>query len=189
MNVSSTNSDLIWKLAGFNYPEQAVSFLKRFESSFCVFSRTVSQLYSNYEMQRAPGNKSVVVLPNPFAHHDNYNDIPEEAILPTGMIVSPGEIRGEQDWLLCYRDGPSRRWKGMELAQGLAKFHNKYGADDPFLPVLMNTDLRKCSRKEQPLMHLHRISLKKLEQLSELQRKDIQLTINDKLKRLGRLMA
>lgn len=182
MNMQPTNRDLIWKIGDFSYPEAVVKFLRRFESTFCIFSATVRQLYSNYEMQHPYiGSRSVVVLPNPYAHHDNFYDIPEEAILPTGMFISPGEVQGKEDWLLCYRNPDSKKWKGLNVVKGLEKFKYKYGEDDPFLPVLLNSDLRKSSSSERPLMHLHRVSIKKLMELSDLQRHDISKTIVDKL--------
>lgn len=182
MNFNEFNPDLVWKLAGFNYPESVVEFLKRFEKNFCVFSSSVRQLYSNYEMQRtAYANNNVIVLPNPFAYHDNFYNIPEEAILPTGMFISPGEVKGKQDWVLCYRDASDHKWKGRNVAEGIEKFRYKYGDDDPFLPVLLNSDLRKSSSNQQPLMHLHRISIKHLKCLSAHEREDITRTINSKL--------
>lgn len=186
MNAATDNYDLIWQLGDYRYPEQVVSFLKRFEGSFCVFSRSVRQLYSNYEIQRTNSiSKSVVTLPNPHAWHDTFFNIPEEAVLPTGMVVSPGELGGSQRWILCYRSEEAGRWKGMDLEKGIEKFRYRYGKDDPFLPVIMNTDLRKSSTKDQPLMHLHRISLKKLELLSELQRNDILKTVTHKISTLA----
>lgn len=186
MNYKNTNSDLIWKFSGFSYPEVVVAFLKRFESSFCVFSSTVHQLYSNYEMLRVNNEDSaLIVLPNPFAHHDNYFDIPEEAILPTGMVISPTEIREGKDWILCYRDNKTKKWKGMSVSKGLEKFKDHYGDDDPFLPIILNSDLCKSSYAETPLMHLHRISIKKLNNLSVLDREGISKTINNKLESIA----
>lgn len=179
-HTANMNQDLVWKLSGFSYPEKVVSFLKRFEGSFCIFSKSVRQLYSNYELQATYGEtKSVVALPNPYAHHDTFFNIPEEAVVPTGMVICPGEVGGSEDWLLCYRNDTNTGWKGTSLGKGLEQF--KFGEDDPFLPVLMNSDLRKSSTTHMPLMHLHRISVKKLHLLSELQRTDIAKTVADKI--------
>lgn len=181
-NSANVNQDLVWKLSGFSYPEKVVSFLKRFEGSFCIFSKSVQQLYSNYELQTTFGDrKSVVALPNPYAHHDTFFNIPEEAVLPTGMVICPGEIGGSKDWLLCYKNEDNTGWKGTTLEKGLDIFQFKYGEDAPFLPVILNSDLRKSSTTHMPLMHLHRISIKKLNLLSEMQRSDIAKTVADKI--------
>ncbi len=182
MYTAQPNSDLIWKLAGFQYREAAVDFLKRFEDSFCIFSGSVRQLYSNYEMRTTHEPRhSVVVLPNPYAFHDNFCNVPEAAVVPTGMVISPGEVRQSKDWILCYKPRGEKRWKGIEARKGFQKFQYRFGEDDPFLPVLLNSDLRRSSKDGRPLMHLHRVSLKKLDALSALQRGDIDRTIRDKL--------
>lgn len=184
--TANANQDLVWKLSGFSYPEKAVAFLKRFEGSFCIFSKSVRQLYSNYELQQTFGEgNSVVALPNPHAYHDTFFNIPEEAILPTGMVICPGEVSGSENWLLCYKNGEGNGWKGTSLAKGIDLFREKYGKDDPFLPVLLNSDLKKSSSTHLPLMHLHRISIKKLNLLSELQRKDIAATVADKFSKFA----
>jgi len=178
MMNAQINNDLVWDLGGFSYPEAAVSFLKRFEQSFCVFSKSVQQIYSNYELMRTgPQSKTVVALPNPYAHHDIFFNILEEAVLPTGMVIMPGEVSGASEWVLCYRGAlKSNKWRGMPLVDGLEKFKYKYGEDDPLLPILINTDLRRSGQAQKPLMHLHRVSLKKLKNLSDLELGDIQGT-------------
>ena len=182
MISSDLNHDLIWKLYKFSYPEKAVAFLKRFEDSFCVYSRTVRQLYSNYELQRTAGlSNAVVTLPNPYAYHDTFNNVPEEAIQPTPFIVAPGEFKNTRTWMLCYKEKDTNRWKGLDFKKGIRKFKYAYGEDDPLLPVILNTNLRESSTKASPLMQLYRITMKDLQNLSTLQQSDIESTIEDKL--------
>ncbi|MFL0808829.1 MAG: hypothetical protein K6L76_00300 [Agarilytica sp.] len=60
-----------------------------------------------------------------------------------------------------------------------------YSDEDPFLPVILNKDLRKSTNHEWPLMHLHRISLKKLAGLSQFQKNDIRRAVTDKISGLA----
>lgn len=180
--MSTTNQDLIWQIGGFDYPENVVNFLKRFEDSFCVFSPSVSQLYSNYTLHRVSScSRTVITLPNPQAHHDTFFNIPSEAILPTNMFILPREVESKKGWLLAYKFKNEKKWNSLPLHVGLKKFRNLYGLKDPLLPVILNNDLRKSSKDCKPLMHLHRISLPKLEGLSELQRRDILNVIDEKI--------
>lgn len=181
--TSYTSADLVWRLKGFSYPEKAVEFLKRFEGSFCVFSQSLRQLYSNYELiaTKHGAERTVVTLPNVRAHHDTFFNIPAEAIVPTGIIVCPGEIKGHSDWLLCQKSTKSGRWKSVELNRGFKQLQVASASDDPFLPVIMTSDLRRSPQRDLPIMHLQRISIKKLASISALQRSDIKLVIREKL--------
>lgn len=176
------NHDLIWRLAGFTYPEKVFEFLKRFEDSFCVFSNSLRQLYSNYELVHSSSTeKTVITLPNFRAYHDTFFNIPEDAVVPTGLIISPGECKGTSGWLLCKKLRITGSWTGVPFMRGLDTLRKQYGDDNPFLPVLIHSDLRRSAQKDIPLMHLHRIDISKLHSLSELQSKDISRTIHGKI--------
>lgn len=183
----SANSDLVWNFHSARYFETAVGFLKRFENSLCMFSSSVRQLYTNYEIiQPTKAQKRMVALPNPFAYHDTYNNVIGDAIEPTGMHVVPLEYldksapkRNRHELLLMYRSKKTGRYKAIPLKKGLQKLQQRYGAEN-FLPVMINKDLKFIDGKV-PSMHLHRINLKRLNELSSFERTDIQGAIQKKL--------
>lgn len=178
--TQQVNKDLVWRLGEFSQPEYVLQFLKRFEESFCVYSPSVGQLYSNYDLMAGP-MRTVVTLPRPYSYHDNFYNIPQEAVIPTGMVVSPGEAWGRKGWLLCYRSKKTGAWRAVALDKGLELMRKNSPASDPFLPVIQNKDLRKSTNSDWPLMHLHRISVEKLQQFSQLQRSDISRAVSDKI--------
>ena len=86
------NTDLVWGLEHISQQQRAADFVKRFENKLCIYSPSVSQVYSNYSIFFPEDqNKSMVVLPDPYAFHDTFNHIPEEAIQATGLHIIPGE--------------------------------------------------------------------------------------------------
>jgi hypothetical protein len=66
------------------------------------------------------------------------------------------------------------------LTQGLKKIAEHMPIDEPFLPVLKNTDLRQFGNK-LPILHLHRLKVNELHRLSNFQIQDMQSTIKDKM--------
>lgn len=171
--------DMIWNLNGFEYREKAVNFLKRFEQALCVFSGSVHQLYANYEINTMNEDYSrLVVLPDPYAFHDIFQSINDEAVVKTGLYIMPGEAVGKQGLVLGQRlDGKLRI---SPLAKGLQKIAEQMPEDEPFLPVLKNTDLRQFGNK-LPILHLHRLRLNALGKLSNFQINDMQITIKHKM--------
>lgn len=183
----ATNQDLIWKIGSHQYAESSVQFLKRFESALCLFSTTVAQLYSNYEMVPvSQGSKRIVALPNPHAYHDTFNHVNSEAIVPTGIRIIPSELT-QSDFSgslsLLFRSKKTGKVHTMPLAQGIKKLEQTFGEGN-FLPVMINKDLHLINGKI-PAMHLHRVKLDKLERLSQFQRSDIKITIERKMAELA----
>lgn len=172
--------DLVWNLDQISNKSQAFDFLNRFEESLCVFSSAVSQLYASYKI--APvSNDRLVILPDPYAWHDTFQSISPKAVKGTGLFIIPGEAVGEDSKLrLMQRSQKTGKYKSVPLAQGIAKLKKLAPEDAPFLPVIMNKDLRELPNRA-PLLHLHRLDVRELELLSEFQKKDICQTIAGKM--------
>ena len=176
------NKDLVWTIGTKVYLESAVGFLKRFESALCLFSSSVRQLYTNYEIVRVSNSSNrMVALPNPYAFHDTFNNVLGDAVVPTGMRIVPSEFNGsgEEDLLLVYKSKRYGTTKAVPLRQGLKALEKHYGKGN-FLPVMINKDLQFINNKT-PAMHLHRVDINKLNHLSDFQRSDLRLAIEDKM--------
>lgn len=185
LNRQSLNKDLVWEIKGKQFPEQSFGFLKRFESALCLFSGTVSQLYSNYEIVHfGTDGRKVVALPNAFAAHDTFDNIPDDAVEPTGLYIVPQEITNKKNTkgglLLMYRHKKSGKLKTTPLLDGLDQVRKIYMPSEPFLPVMLNRDL-KTLQGNVPAMHLHRLATNNMGKLSELTRADIRSTVVDKM--------
>jgi hypothetical protein len=186
MLSGSMNKDLVWTLGGNTFPEQTFGFLKRFEAALCLFSGTVSQLYSNYEIVHfGHDGRKLVALPNAFAAHDTFNNIESDAVEPTGLYIIPTEVTNmqapEKGLKLVYRCSKTGKPKSIPLQDGLEKVRQKYLPKEPFLPVMINRDLKSLNGKI-PAMHLHRLRVAKLDNISDLMKMDISKTVEDKMK-------
>jgi len=182
------NQDLIWDLDTMARRELAERFIKLFENRLCVYSESVRQLYTNYNLHfpHDQGRK-MVVLPNPYAFHDTLHGIEAHAVRKTGLCVLPGVVLGKPGLLLTtqIRDGGPAP-KTMPFKRALAQIiSNQKKAGDVFLPVMMKGDLREFDQ-QMPYIHLHRLQVTRLSRLSSFERDDIQQTITRKLLMLYR---
>jgi len=172
---------LVWNLGGITYKEQAVSFLKRFEDSLCVFSGAVEQIYANYNIWPVnPENSKLLVLPNPNAHHDVFQSIDTDAVVKTGLFIIPGEAIHQKGLFLAHKGRNNNKLKVFPLGKGLkiAASH----LDEPFMPVITNKDLRELQQKS-PILHLHRLKADQLSSQSRFDVDNIQNTIEEKMHR------
>ena len=182
------NQDLIWDLDTMARRELAERFIKLFENRLCVYSESVRQLYTNYNLHfpHDQGRK-MVVLPNPYAFHDTLHGIEAHAVRKTGLCVLPGVVLGKPGLLLTTQikdGGPAP--KTMPFKRALAQIiSNQKKAGDVFLPVMMKGDLREFDQ-QMPYIHLHRLQVTRLSRLSSFERDDIQQTITRKLLMLYR---
>lgn len=178
------NNDLIWNLGEKRYQERSVGFLKRFENTLCLFSGSVRQLYSNYEIHPVAANDNkAIALPNPYAYHDTFNHVPDSAVVPTGVFITPSEAAnddGRRSLSLVYRSRKTGTYKTVPLEEGLRRIQRRFEGREPFLPVIVNSDL-KFRNNNQPLMHLHRINLGQLDNLSQFQKHDMARSIQTKM--------
>ncbi|PAV47569.1 hypothetical protein CK486_13600 [Pseudomonas sp. HAR-UPW-AIA-41] len=182
------NSDLIWDLDNMARRELAERFIRLFENRLCVYSDSVAQLYTNYDLHfPSELGRKMVVLPNPYAFHDTLHGIERVAVRKTGLCVIPGVVNGKPGLMLSTvmkEGGPTP--KTMPFKQALAQIissQRKIG--DEFLPILMKGDLREFDQ-QMPYLHLHRLQVEKLLRLSSFERSDIQHTITKKLMALYR---
>lgn len=172
-------------MGGRQFSEDTFGFLKRFESALCLFSNTVSQLYSNYEIVHfGCEGKKLVALPNAYASHDTFNNVDYNAVEATGLYIVPDEITSlhckDQGLNLIYRSQKTGKLQSMPLADGLDKLRAKYLPSEPFLPVMINRDL-KTLKSNVPAMHLHRLCVDRLLTTSDLEKCDISKTVLGKM--------
>lgn len=178
-----TNPDLIWDLDHLARRELAERFIQIFENRLCVYSESVRQLYTNYNLHFPSDiGRKMVILPNPYAFHDTLHDIDAMAVRRTGLHILPGKLLGKSGLLLTRRDQEGQSsWKTMPFKPALAQIiSNQKKLDDVFLPILMKGDLREFGQ-QMPSLHLHRLQVSKLTHLSRFEREDIQNTITRKL--------
>jgi hypothetical protein len=166
INAQPTNNDLIWDINALNYRDQAHEFILALENNLCVYSGSVEQLYSNYEiLMPQEEDHKLVVLPNPYAYHDTYQHIPEEAVKATGLYIVPGE-KGLL-MVIPLKKG-NQKFRSVPLNVGLKLINNHRSEAKPLMPVLMKGDLREFNAKI-PTVHLHAINEVRLGHLSQLE--------------------
>ncbi len=176
-------SDLDWDLDAITDRREAVAFLQRFENRLCIYSSYVEKLYSNYSFVVPETQEgSITILPDEQAWHDTFNDIPADAVEPTGIHILPGETMGYSGLYLKI-PGEHRLVASKELPfqEGLKLLIQRYQAKgESFLPVLIKGDLREYEAR-MPSLHLHRINPAKLVKCSKLDVDTIKGAIADHL--------
>lgn len=175
---------LIWKLNQFDNHKRAVNFIKQFQDTLCVYSAPVQQLYTNYDISLPDGDdRSMIILPNPYAYHDTFNSISDTSVHASGMYIVPGDLFGKEGLYLTLRllKYGKRVIRPVPLKVGLWALMKKGTNEIPFLPVITKGDLR-AFRKDSPCLHLHRIQPSKLGHRSPMEVKAIQQVIRDRLK-------
>lgn len=179
------NKDLVWDLDQFKQRKLAQDFVLQFENRVCVYSGSVEQIYTNYNVFfPKEENRKLVILPNPFAHHDIFHNVPEEAVLPTGLMIVPDYFSAKQKMMLRIplRKG-SEPYRLVPLNAGLRLINGRRPADQPLLPMLVKGDLRELD-ESTPSLHLHSINLKRVGNLSAMEIAGIRAVILDKMDQL-----
>lgn len=181
------NKDLVWDLDAFQKRQAAQEFVMGFENKLCVYSASVEQLYTNYNIFfPKEESRKLVILPNPYAHHDTFTGVAEASVRATGLFVvpaDPGDRLGRLNIILPLK-GENANRRRVPLEVGLRLINQKRPLDKPFLPVLMKGDLRELD-PNTPCLHLHMLQLSTLPRLSGLEVKDIQQVILDRLQELA----
>lgn len=185
MDGAGQNRDLVWDLMNFKRRQLAAQFIRRFENKLCIFSASVEQLYSNYSIYFPEDeDRKMVILPNPYAYHDTFQNIPEQAVTRTGMNIIPGEVIGKAGLFLTIptpeADGKPGHAKVIALQTALKSINARRPPHDPFLPVLIKGDLREF-KQQAPMLHLHCIRLHLLGERSALERSSVRSAIEQKL--------
>jgi hypothetical protein len=176
------NNDLIWNMDAFKQRKRAHEFVLNFENKICVFSGSVSQLYTNYNIfMPAEENSRLVILPNPYAHHDIFHGIPEEAAKPTGLYIVPGKD-GELLLRLPLKSKETP-FRLIPLQVGFHLINQRRPGHMPLLPVLVKGDLRELDSRT-PCLHLHAISLTGLGDMSSMEINEIRKVILERMKQL-----
>lgn len=179
------NPDLAWDLDDFNHRERAMEFVKQFETTMCVYSPSVEQLYTNYRMYfPQEWQRKLVILPDPTAFHDTFFHIQAEAVVATGLYIVPGELVGRSGLFLAnVKENRTLGTRQVPFEAGLRAITQKRAGDDDFLPVLAKGDLREFE-ESWPVLHLHRIKPRVLERISDLDRGSLASVIREKLESL-----
>lgn len=184
MSGEQSNNDLVWDMDEFKHRKLATDFVKRFENKLCVYSGTVEQIYSNYNIYFPEDEgRKMVILPDPYAYHDTFQGVVEQAVQMTGLTIVPGELIGKEGLHLTIPikgEGGKRKYRVVPLQAGLRAINKKRPPERPFLPILMKGDLREIENKV-PALHLHSIQIDKLLDRSALERSGIQQVISEKL--------
>lgn len=180
------NADLVWELDSLTALNLAERFMRLFESRLAVYSESLRAIYTNYSLFfPVQMERRMVILPNPYAHHDTLHHVDPEAVTPTGICIYPGFHR-EQPALLLLRPAtstvpcPTPMPLKPALAQMILHERSRPGS---FLPVLVKGDLRRFDR-HTPCLHLHRLHPQSLHRLSGFERLDIQHALVRKLMQL-----
>ncbi|WP_075188352.1 hypothetical protein [Teredinibacter haidensis] len=182
------NKDLVWDLDVFKKRQRAQDFVMGFENQLCVYSGSVEQLYTNYNIFfPKEENRKLVILPNPYAHHDTLQGIIEDAVRPTGLFIVPADkndVESKRLNIILPLRTASAKGRAVPLEVGLNLINQKRPADKPFLPVLVKGDLRELNA-ETPCLHLHMINLVHLPKLSAIEVKDIERVVLERLESLA----
>jgi len=180
--AGSNNLDLVWALDHITDKARAKQFLKNFESRLCVYSPSVSQLYTRYEINLPIRvEDSLVVFPDYQDITATYSHISSQAIVPTNIFIVPGEAMKKDGLFVVIKPkGTSKPLKAVPLMQGLKKIQQVFGNQDPFLPILMKGGLREIGNKI-PCLNLSRIKLSALDKCSKLECTSIRGNIIEKL--------
>lgn len=92
-NQLPENSDLAWDLDEFAQAQRAMEFVRQFESTLCVFSPSVEQIYSNYNMYFPEDwDRKLVILPDAGAFHDTFSTLIRLLSLPLAYISFPASL-------------------------------------------------------------------------------------------------
>ena len=179
----ATPGHLVWQLDHFKNHRRAIRFVQQFQDTLCVFSAPVGQLYTNYEIAVPEGqDRSLIILPNPYAYHDTFNGLPEDSARATGINIIPGELAGGNGlhMLIPLRGKTGRTVRRVPLATGLRALLRHETAQRPFLPVITKGDLRAFD-KDNPSLHLHRLLPDRLSGISAMELNGIRRAIRDRL--------
>ncbi len=183
------NSDLIWNIERMSDRDRAQKFVLQFEKTLCVFSATVGQIYTNYSMHFPEDyQRNLVILPNPYAFHDTFNHINEEAIMATGFHIIPGEVIHRKGLLMLIKPkDPEAPAKPIPMSRAMQVLNNMRTEEDPFLPVLVKGDLKPFQDKV-PCLHLHRLRLPKLSpRITGFEKQELKRVIVEKMQALSAL--
>ena len=179
------NNDLVWDLEKFRKQQRAKDLILGVENRLCVYSGSVQQLYTNYDIFfPKEENRKLVILPNPYAPHDTFHGLPEECVSATGLFVVGGDEGSEfmSLSLIIPINRAEKKYRKVPFGIGMKMINSKRAK--PFLPVVMKGDLREFNQ-DTPCLHLRSLNIEKVKMLSELEVKAVESVILDRLSELG----
>jgi hypothetical protein len=162
-----------------------MEFVMQFETTLCVYSPSVEQIYSTYNMFFPDDwDRKLVILPDAGAFHDTFYHVDKASVTATGLYIVPGELI-ERDGLFLANVDANRSLGSRQIPfeAGLKAIMSKRPADDPFLPVLAKGDLRELEQS-WPVLHLHRVNPGAIVNMSELDRSSLSSVVTEKLESL-----
>lgn len=180
-----TNSDLAWDI-DFAQAQRAMDFVLQFETTLCVYSPSVQQIYCSYNMYFPDDwDRKLVILPDATAFHDTFFRIDRSAVTATGLNIIPGELIDRSGLFLANVDEETRSLgpRQVPFEAGLRAIMANRPDNDPFLPVLAKGDLREL-HQSWPVLHLHRIRPALIDNMSDLDRTNLTNVISEKLESL-----
>lgn len=179
------NDDLAWDLDDFSQAQRAMDFVQQFETTLCVYSPTVQQIYSTYNMFFPDDwDRKLVILPDAVAYHDTFYHVDRASVTATGLNIIPGELIGRTGLYLANVDEDRSLGKRqVPFVAGMRSIINKRPKGDPFLPVLAKGDLREL-HQSWPVLHLHRVNPAAVEKMSNLDRTNLTNVVIEKLESL-----
>ncbi len=179
-----TNDDLAWDL-DFSETERAMDFVRQFETTLCVYSPSVEQIYSTYNMFFPDDwDRKLVILPDSGAFHDTFYHVEKPSVTATGLYIIPGQLVDREGLFLAnVEEDRSLGNRQVPFEAGLRAIMNSREKGDPFLPVLAKGDLRELEQS-WPVLHLHRVNPAAVEQMSQLDRTNLTNVITEKLESL-----
>ena len=179
------NSDLAWDLDDFTQAQRAMDFVLQFETTLCVYSPSVEQIYSTYNMFFPDDwDRKLVILPDAGAFHDTFFHIEKSAVTATGLYIVPGQLIDQEGLYLANIDEDRNLGRRqIPFAAGMRAIIQGRPDSDPFLPVLAKGDLRELEQS-WPVLHLHRVKPSAIANMSELDRTSLSNVIAEKLESL-----
>ena len=180
--------DLCWSLKRHQSPDRAFALMKKMENCLTVYSRTVRKIYTNYHVYRPESNNSgLVIFPDFTAYHDMIHNISAEAIQPTGVSIVPGAAFGKKGLYVTGKLKGRKASSALPLAVGIKAMAMGAFCEGAFLPILQYGDLREMTRSQLPYLHLHRVNLDKLTEISAFERSNVASNIQSRMKFLAQI--
>jgi len=167
--------DLVWSLADFRSPGNAMKFFDVFKNSFMIYSSSVEKLYCEYSSHLTGplGRKRMVVLPDFNQFESIFSRIDSEAVSETSVFIYPKLEQGKTRLILSGHSKAAGTLEKLPLRQGLKALKMGYFDQSPMCPALMLGDLREFPEKRLPYLRLHSVDCNKLSNLSDFERNDI----------------
>lgn len=180
--------NLYWDLTHNTNKLSALSFFKHIAAGFCVYSPNVEKLYSHFEVVLPKESKEhLIILPDPYTFHDTFNHINEKYLVNTGILLIPGECINKHGIIIAIPKTKKKTYRLLPFRIGSQLVLNRFKekSQSAFLPILLNPDLRGF-HSARPFIHLFRLRLDEIDELSSSEKIEISTSISNKLSHLNK---